>query len=88
MLTVTATRKGIAEDAKEPLFDPLTSEKLDEGGGLGVSSAYGIVRRSGGYIMADSAPGRGTAFRIYLPQVSGTESTLERDHPGDAVSLT
>jgi signal transduction histidine kinase len=87
MLSITDSRTVAPDDIKSELFDPfVTSENPDEGGGLGVSSAYGIVRRCGGYIIADNAPGRGIVFRIYLPRVTaeiGNQASV-----GDSASAT
>ncbi|KPQ14982.1 MAG: two-component system, cell cycle sensor histidine kinase and response regulator CckA [Rhodobacteraceae bacterium HLUCCA09] len=59
---------GIAPDNLPKIFEPFFSTKRSgEGTGLGLSTAYGIVKQSGGYIFADSEPGRGTTFTLYFP---------------------
>jgi two-component system cell cycle sensor histidine kinase/response regulator CckA len=57
---------GIAPDLLPRIFDPYFSTKHG-GTGLGLSSAFGIIRRHGGHISADSVPGQGSTFHILLP---------------------
>ncbi|WP_313919819.1 ATP-binding protein [Tahibacter sp.] len=60
---------GIAPDNLKRIFDPFfTTKPVGKGTGLGLSISYGIVRKHGGDIAVDSPPGRGTTFRITLPQ--------------------
>lgn len=68
LVTVTDEGVGIAPDRIGKIFEPFyTTKRTGEGTGLGLSTAYGIVKQTGGHIFVDSVPGSGSAFSIYLP---------------------
>ena len=68
-IRVADTGTGIPPDIIDRIFDPFFSTKeVGSGTGLGLSTVYGIVRQTGGYVLVDSVPGRGAAFTIYLPR--------------------
>ncbi|MFC7705157.1 ATP-binding protein [Plastorhodobacter daqingensis] len=72
VLRVTDQGIGIPPDKMPKIFEPFfTTKRAGEGTGLGLSTAYGIVKQTGGFIFADSTPGEGTTFTLYLPAHSG-----------------
>ncbi|MBV9521942.1 MAG: PAS domain-containing protein [Alphaproteobacteria bacterium] len=75
LIEVTDTGIGIPKENLARIFEPFFSTKeVGSGTGLGLSTVYGIVKQTGGFVFVDSAAGQGASFTIYLPRHQMTEA--------------
>ncbi len=88
LVEVSDSGTGIPSDIIDKIFEPFfTTKDVGKGTGLGLSTVYGIVKQTGGFIYADSEPGR-TSFRIFLPRhVPGAEEALAQIPAVDAPAI-
>ena len=79
LLEVADTGTGMTAEVRARCLDPFFSTKGDNGTGLGLAMVFGIVQRQQGQIEIESEPGKGTTFRILLPNDPDTAIACEAD---------
>jgi signal transduction histidine kinase len=87
LLTVSDDGIGMIPEVLSHVFEPFfTTKGAGEGTGLGLSQVYGFVKQSNGHVDIQSAPGRGTTIRIYLPRAQAqTRADAERTEPASSL---
>jgi two-component system cell cycle sensor histidine kinase/response regulator CckA len=89
LVETTDTGIGIPKENLERIFEPFFSTKeIGSGTGLGLSTVYGIVKQTGGFIFVDSIKGSGATFQIYLPRYQETDvAVAARSEPPEPAAV-
>jgi two-component system, cell cycle sensor histidine kinase and response regulator CckA len=88
VISVGDTGLGMEPEVRDRIFEPyFTTKEPGLGAGLGLSSVYGTVTQSGGFVRVESEPGSGTTLDVYLPRVSAANALVSGEDRGKPAVL-